>query len=342
LFVVQMFANRYEVFEALGSGGFGVVRRAHDRHLRRDVALKLFVRPDASLWVATREAQILTALEGRHILRVFNADTYQDVPYLTTEIAALGSTADRMGALGVRPDLAVRWVRQMLIGLGVCHARGLLHRDVKSSNIFLQTDEHALLGDFGVAILTDSSGGADAHGDPCIRAPECYTAGRMTRASDIYSAGLALYTLLAGIEPFARPTGGEIEAAVVGREFAPLRDVAPHVPRVIAMRVERAMAVDPVDRFASAADYHDALGGVRYLDRLFHPVGPHVGHHRCWSGGRAQGRAGVSVCVSQTGRSFEIDVRRDTPARTRMREWCGVVLGEKQLGVRLRQIFDRV
>src|SRR5262245_54933695 len=114
------FANRYERSRELGRGGYGVVWLATDHHLERSVALKLFGRNQNVF--AYREAQFLTALESPHVLRVFNADSYQDIPYMATEVAPLGSAEDRIGANpGVPADVAIRWIRHLLVGLGLCH-----------------------------------------------------------------------------------------------------------------------------------------------------------------------------------------------------------------------------
>jgi hypothetical protein len=104
------------------------VWQATDQRQAQEVALKLF-KPGNHPSFAFREAQALTALGGPNVLRVHNADVYQDVPYIATELAALGTTADRVSdGRGVRPDLAILWTRHMLQGLAVCHAAGLLHR----------------------------------------------------------------------------------------------------------------------------------------------------------------------------------------------------------------------
>jgi eukaryotic-like serine/threonine-protein kinase len=336
---VPVFANRYEYFEVLGTGGWGVVRRAHDRHLDREVALKTYP-AGADLLVATWEAQRLMALEGPHILRVFNADKYQDVPYITTEIAPLKSAQDRAGGYGVRPDLAVRWVRHGLIGLGVCHQARLIHRDIKASNIFLDSEDLAKLGDFGVAAVMNTAGTTQPHGAWSIRAPEAYAVGVVSVRSDVYSMGLTLYQLLTGTNPFERATVPETEAAVLAHNYPRVRDIAPQVPRVLAMRVDKAMALDPGDRYASAAEFNEDLGAIRRLSALFAPRIPHPGHLQCWEG-TSLGR-GIRVCVEQAAGPFSIDVRRTEGAQTRIRDLCGVVPSVDRLRIHLRRVFDEL
>src|SRR5205823_6348398 len=131
-------------------------------------------------------------------------DRYQDIPFIVTHVAEAGSAEAAAKGLGVTPATAITWVRDLLIGLDVCHAAGLLHRDVKISNIFLRSSEEALLGDFGLVAEMNSDGTAEAHGFWSIRAPECLATNRASVRSDIYSAGLASYQLLTGFDPFLR------------------------------------------------------------------------------------------------------------------------------------------
>ena len=338
----MVFANRYTIKQLLGKGGYGQVWLAFDENHHRDVALKLFTNGDP-LTFATREAIALTALEGPHILRVLNADKYQDVPYVATEVAPGGSTQDHIGEYGVRPDLAIQWIRHALVGLTVCHTRGLLHRDVKPANVFLATDDHALLGDFGVADNLDDKGRALPAGTPWYRPPETWTEGFQTVRSDVYSAGLSLYVLLTGFTPFERATEADVRAAVLEQRQPRVRDLSPHIPGVIQRRIERAMAFDPADRYPTANDFHEALGRPPASGRTWHRITPHSGHYRCWEGGTHANEADLTVCASvgATGR-FEVETRRLTGNRPRILNCCGSAPDERALGVLLRRIFDRL
>jgi eukaryotic-like serine/threonine-protein kinase len=152
------------------------------------------------LGLATKEAIVLTALESHNILRVYNAASYQDVPYLATAIARLGSTTDWMDRKHhpVPVDLAIKWARHALIGLSACHHRGLLHRDIKPSNLFLESEDHCLLGDFGAATNLDTNGEAQADGTLLFQAPEGLITHTLTVRSDVYSLGVTMYNLLTG------------------------------------------------------------------------------------------------------------------------------------------------
>jgi eukaryotic-like serine/threonine-protein kinase len=331
-----LFARRYQPIDVLGQGGFGVVWRAFDQNLNREVALKLF-NQGVPVFQAYYEAQLLVALESPYILSVFDASTYQDIPHITTAVAPLGSAEDRMTPFGVPVQTAVRWVRHLLVGLDVCHASGLIHRDIKPSNIFLQSNDLAQLGDFGVAGVVDSAGETDAHGDWRIRAPELYSSGRASVRSDVYSAGLCLYILLTGRYPFAG-TLAEIEAKVTNGDFPRLRDVAPHVPQAVALRVERAMKVNPSERFETANSLHASLGQTAGTAYVWQRTAPHDGHSLCWAGEATSASVDMLVCVESVGQGFAYTTASATSGR-RIKPLCGTA-SSSQLPIRLRQVFS--
>lgn len=332
-----LFARRYECTEELGSGQFGRVLRALDHHLGREVALKLLIRGN-SIELAVREAQVLTALESPHIVRVFNADIYQDVPFLATDVAPLKSCEDHMDKYGVRPELAVRWTRQMLIGLGVCHTRGLIHGDIKPSNAFLYQPDEARLGDFGVARMMDQAGRARARGDPRIQPPEVLRTGISTPRSDIYGAGVLLYTLLTGKYPYTSTDPAQLRKDILQGRKAPLRDAAPHVGRGLAQRVAKAMSHNPGDRYASATEMHAALGSLPRRSGAWQRITPHVGHNQCWENEGTS--TPLQVCVLGSQRPYDVEVRRRTGSQSRLRRHCATCPNNRALLVHLRRTFE--
>lgn len=336
-----LFADRYRVKDLLGKGTYGRVWRATDTHQNLDVALKTFGRGTATI-VAYSEATVLTALESEHILRVYNADTYQDVPYLATRIAPMGSTEDLLPAHvhGIRPDHAVSWVRQALVGLGSCHERGLVHRDIKPANVFLERQDRALLGDFGLAHRVDSAGQVAAEGTPLTMAPEMWATGTGSRLSDIYSTGVTLYRLLTGTWPIDEAARATFHPRVIAGDYRPIRDIAPHVSRRLTARVHRAMALDPADRYQSWREMHDDLGRRGVVSRLWEKVQAHADHDSCWQQSHQGGGSLHEVCVLPEAAAFSIETRRTTGARTRVVSHCHRDVKRNQLPVRLRGVFD--
>lgn len=330
--MTSLFAERYEIVHELGGGGSGTVYRVRDHKIGRDLALKLLRRGGEIL--AIREAHVLTGLESPHILRVFNAGIHTDVPFIATAIAPMGSTEDHLAVgAGVRPDLAVRWVQQALIGLGLCHRRNVLHRDITPANIFLDSQDHARLGDFGVAESMDEAGTAPPDGNQRCRAPEGY-GGRLTVASDLFSAGVTLWRLLTGHWPFDAST--EDELAISMREGnRRLRDTAPHVDRSIARVVEGALDPDPEARPPTADVMARRLGAARTLPRNWiRSADNGIVEYRSTAGGSP-----IVVVVTREGSRCTVETRYVTSDR-RVVDGCFETT-RSQLAQRLRVLFDR-
>jgi serine/threonine protein kinase len=332
-----VFADRYDLHESLGSGRLGEVYRAWDNNQGFEVALKVFRRSVPGL--AFREAALLTALQGDHILRVHNADVDNDVPFIATEVAPLGSAADYMDKVSWLPiNVAVTWIRHVLKGLTVCHSRGLLHRDIKPENLFVASPELALLGDFGLVGRVNDEGVAEASGTPLYTAPEGHTDGIATVRSDIYSVGLTAWSLLTGTEPFSwydeRDLGGDLLSAGIGRR---LRDEAPHVPRALALLVERALEVDPAARFSSANEMDHALGKLSLPRHLWTEVRPSGPATRQWV---CTGRSiQVQATESEDGKSWRVVTSHAGSGRRILASCFGC--STRAVATRLRRVFDK-
>lgn len=332
------FADRFVRIRRLGVGSSADVWLAYDLILERKVALKLF-RAGTDNVLAYDEARLLTKLEGEHILPVYDAQTFDDVPYIATRVAA-GGTAERLleqHPFGIRPDQSLTLIRHLLVGLDSCHARNLVHRDVKPANLFLDGTGRGLAGDFGLMRLTDHTGAVPAGGTERVRAPEMFDTGRGGKQSDIYSVGVTFYRLLTGEWPF------ETVDQVLAGDFVGLRIAAPHVPARLASRVERAMAVDSSTRYQHVSAMHQALADSRLLPRVWQRRAPHDGHEGCWYEDATSQRSGTGVCLIRTPKGrFQTDVRRATPTRPRITAFCLDGIREGDVAKRLRGIFDHI
>jgi serine/threonine protein kinase len=336
-----LFAKRYFIRGFLGKGSNGEVWLADDQNTAQLVALTIF--PAGSLTIHTYdEARILTLIANDNVLRVFNADTFVDVPYIATAVAGAGTTEDRAAAapgLGLPAPVVVRWMRHCLVGLDACHALNLVHRDIKTSNLFLDSDDWALLGDFGIAHRVDAAGHVPPGGTPVTMPPEIFTLGYLTKVSDVYAVGVTGYRLLTGTWPFNKPTPAEMRQAIVNREYTSLRDAAPHASRRLAERIERAMAADPADRHQTAMALHHDLGAANLVRRTWQRQAPHTGHEKCWAELDPSG-APHEVCVIDRGPTFEIDSHFASGRRITAHSSTSVRPAE--LPRRLRQVFDHL
>ena len=155
-------AQRFEVRDVLGTGGYAVVYRAFDRVLKREVALKVLrqdrLSPGALLRLR-REAAVARDVLNPRIVRIFDIEEAGETVFLTMEIVEGGSLVDRLAqhspAHPVSIDDAVKWATQALEGLAALHALGILHRDIKPGNLLLTADGEVKLSDFGLALHLD-------------------------------------------------------------------------------------------------------------------------------------------------------------------------------------------
>jgi eukaryotic-like serine/threonine-protein kinase len=249
----DLVAGRYLLQRRLGRGGAKDVWLAHDLTLDRGVALARVAGPRA--WERLRREARLTARLGghRHIVTVHDVFDEGGTPCLVARYMTGGSLADRLARTPggrLAPDEAIRAGREIADALAHAHAHGIVHRDVKPDNVWLDADGEAALGDFGIALGEGEASGVSA-GTPHYAAPEQLEGGEVTPRSDLYALGATLHELLTGRPP---------ERGAVPR----LAGVPEELERVVASL----LAVRPEDRPADAAQVAAAL------ERLIAPAPP--------------------------------------------------------------------
>ncbi|MEZ5962564.1 MAG: serine/threonine-protein kinase [Planctomycetota bacterium] len=273
-------AGRYHLTARVGAGAMGVVYRARDEDLGRDVAIKLLEAGRFADGKAEarflQEAELLAQLRHPAIVTLFDRgrsdagelflvmELLDGVP-MTQALEAAGTAGDRAGIEGLQRALGqpvaersfvrqvVRWMAELAEGLAAAHRLGILHRDVKPSNVFLCRDGRAVLLDFGIATRGgDLTAAGTVLGTPWYMAPEQAVAGgRLTPALDVYGLTSCLYHLLTGRPPF----DGDAMAVLarIAREDPPLLSVQrPDLSRDLHAIVETGMAREPHDRYGSA------------------------------------------------------------------------------------------
>lgn len=306
--VGDLIDSQYEVREFLGSGANGDVYRVFDTYLEVECALKLLdPMPGVGDW---KEAQSLQALHSDYILEVRTAAIIPgvDVRYITTAVAEGGDCRAATPARGVSAHQALRWCQQASNGLARVHDERLLHRDIKPANIFLRSDGRALLGDFGMAAAMDTADSADADGTPVTAAPELWSGGRCTVASDIYSMAASAFFLLTGEWPRPGKDNAEVKANAVAGIGPSLGDLAPHLPLRLIRTVDRGLSLDAAARHPTAAELAADLGVCgRELRRGWQRTDDHPSHHACFTGEPYKGRSAIQVCVVPVGRRFAVE-----------------------------------
>lgn len=258
----------YEVKGVLGRGGMGVVLKAHDPALGRNVAIKVLSAPLATCGASRRrflrEARAAAAVVHEHVVSVFSVVESSAPPFLVMEYVpgrSLQERIDRFGPLGLAEILRIG--RQTAAGLAAAHAQGIVHRDVKPANILLEDGvERVRLTDFGLArAVADAAvtrSGVIA-GTPHYMAPEQASGATVDHRADLFSLGSTLYAAAAGRPPFRAETPLGVLRRVCDDPHRPLREVNPDVPAWFETIVDRLLAKDPADRFATAAEVADVL-----------------------------------------------------------------------------------
>jgi YVTN family beta-propeller protein len=270
----------YRIDELIGRGGMGVVYRAFDLRLKRTVALKLMA-PELALDARfrerfAREAELAMSLEHPNVVPIHDAGDIDGRLYLAmryVEGTDLRAILHAEGALDSDRALAVG--RQVANALDAAHAKGLVHRDVKPSNVLLDAGEHVYLADFGLTRrLDEQSGAAGEHrfvGTPAYLAPEQIEGGLIDGRTDVYTLGCLLYECLAGETPFVRDSRLAVAWAHLEEEPPRASDRRPELPQAIDAVIRKAMAKEPADRYATCAaliEAAEAAFGIRPRPRM--------------------------------------------------------------------------
>lgn len=277
--------EQYRILELLGEGGMGVVYRALDTELDREVALKFLkaeVGDNQMLIKRFRdELRTLAGFNHPNITMLYTSFSWQSRPVMVMELVdgeALNSMVERRGPIPA--GICVPLVSQALTGVGVAHRKGIIHRDLKPANLMLSKAGTIKVMDFGIAKIEDSPGltrTSFAMGTPFYMAPEQIDPERfgmktVDARADIYSLGVTLYELLAGQVPFTGPTEFSIHRAHLEQAPDPPTSHYPHIPPSVVDAVLRAMAKHPRDRFQTAEEFADALGNLRAQPEWTPPV----------------------------------------------------------------------
>ena len=260
--------GRYRVIDRIGKGAMGVVYGAMDEHLGRRVAVKLmladFEEEPELRERFYREARITGQLAHRNIVTLFDLGEDKGRPFIVMELLDGVPLADYLGTAPASSiDVKMDLMMQLCDGLQNAHEAGVVHRDVKPSNIFVLKDGTLKVLDFGVARLAASSLTASGMllGTPEYMAPEQARGQKMDGRSDVFSAGGVCYFMLTGRPPFGSRDLRKVLQAIINDPPAPLSDeVAPEALRRILIK---ALAKAPEDRFQQCAEMRDELGQVR-------------------------------------------------------------------------------
>ena len=268
----ESIGDAYKLLELLGRGGMGIVFRAREVALDRDVALKVLaldpiLAPDAYMRFE-REAKLAARLDHPHIVPIFAVGQRQNVAFYTMRLVRGGSLEDLIGAgKQLSLDHVAKLLREVAAALDHAHRQGVVHRDIKPANVLLGESGHALVADFGIAKAlsnTDSgSTGTGIIGSPGYMSPEQWRGSDIDGRADQYSLGIVAYEMLTGKRPFETPQVQDLLRMHLSAEMPPLRHARSGLPEGVDEALRRALAKDPAQRFSSVTAFVDALAGLR-------------------------------------------------------------------------------
>lgn len=257
----------YTLEQRIGEGGMAVVYRAYQPIAQRHVALKILAPHFASdpQFVArfVREARTLSKLQHPHLLPAYDFGQADGHLYLALKLVAGGTLATAMAQAPMPFERITTLIDEIAGALDFAHAHGIVHRDVKPSNILLEPDGHSYLSDFGLVKLLEASrqltNTSGILGTPTYMSPEQCLGQPLDGRSDIYALGVILYELVAGRPPFSAETP---MAVVVKQIYDPLplpRSLNPDIPDALERVILKALAKQKEDRFATATELARAL-----------------------------------------------------------------------------------
>src|SRR3954467_14051347 len=262
--------GKYHILELVGEGAMGVVYRATDSVLDRTVAIKVMnesiARKEDLRKRFLHEAQAAASLQHPNVVSIYDMGEGEGHMFIAMEFVDgvdLEKLLETNQPLSLQAKLDI--IIDVLTGLTFAHKRGIVHRDIKPANIRVTEDGRAKIMDFGVAHLASSSMTRTGSflGTPSFMAPEQITEGKTPPATDIFAVGGVLFQLLTLMKPFDGPTLQNLFFKIITEKQKRVSEVMPGLPPALDRIVEKAMAKEPADRYASALEMANELSAVR-------------------------------------------------------------------------------
>ena len=262
--------GKYKIVELVGEGAMGTVYRATDSVLGRTVAIKVMnasiARQQDHRQRFLREAQAAGSLQHPNVVTIYDLGELEGHLFIAMEFVH-GTDLERLMTavepLKLQSKLDI--IVDVLMGLSYAHKHGIVHRDIKPANIRVAEDGHAKIMDFGVAHLasSDMTRTGLVVGTPSYMAPEQVMGGKAVPGTDLFAVGAVLYHLITGSKPFEGPTLQSLFYRIVTDMPRPLDEIRPGLPASLNAIIQKAMAKDPAERYASALDMANAIIAVR-------------------------------------------------------------------------------
>jgi serine/threonine protein kinase len=261
--------GQFEILEAIGQGGMAVVYKARQPAMNRSVALKVLSSPmavnPAFLARFKQEAQMIASLEHTHILPVYDMGEQDGWVFIAMRYMSHGTLTARIAEGPVPLKDVSKWIEQIGSALDYAHQRGVVHRDVKPSNVLLDAQGNAFLADFGIAKWSEGSislTGSSVIGTPQYMSPEQGQGLKIDGRSDEYSLAVMAYEMIIGRPPFEAETPLALVLKHITEPLTPPISLNPRVPQPVSDVISKALSKDPNDRYPTTAAFAQALSAV--------------------------------------------------------------------------------
>src|SRR5215208_3066887 len=256
--------GKYKILSTIGSGGFGTVYLAEDPWIDKKVALKVPHKQGVDFGELLREPRLLASLNHPNIVTILTAEKQENIFFIVMEFVpgeTLESLIAREGALDVAR--ALDYTCQISNAVDHAHRQGVLHRDLRPSNVLVSDSGMLKVADFGTSrFLEIAAHGTTVIGSPPYMAPEQFH-GKAVFASDIYSLGVTMYQMLTGVLPYDTPAPADLDKLMRGEMQIGPRLKNPKVPKAINDIVLKAMAPEVAARYQRAGDLLDEVVAAR-------------------------------------------------------------------------------
>jgi serine/threonine protein kinase/Tfp pilus assembly protein PilF len=292
--VIDSTGSRYQIAARLGAGGMGVVFKATDRLLGRNVALKFLpddvARDPESLKRFHREARAASALNHPNICTIYDIAEDRGRTFIVMELLEGHALNELIGGKPLPNDRLISIAGQIADALTAAHVKGIIHRDIKSSNIFVTHGDRVKILDFGLAKITpgiqktlpqsgnattqfDISSGAGIIGTVLYMSPEQILGEELDQRTDLFSFGIVLYEMATGALPFTGNTWTAVANAIINKSGSPPVQLNPHLSTELLEVIARAMEKDRNRRYQTAAEIKTDLTRARtVIDTGFFPT----------------------------------------------------------------------
>jgi serine/threonine protein kinase len=256
--------GKYQILSTIGSGGFGTVYLAEDTWIHKKVALKVPHKQGVDFGELLREPRLLASLNHPNIVTIMTAEKQENVFFIVMEFVP-GETLEAMIARDGALDVAVAldYTCQICNAVDHAHRQGVLHRDLRPSNVLVTGGGMLKVADFGTSrFLEIAAYGTTIIGSPPYMAPEQFR-GKAVFGSDLYSLGVTMYQMLTGVLPYGTPTPGDLDRLMRGELLSAPRLRNPKIPKAISDIVLKAMAPEIRARYQRAGELLDDVLAAR-------------------------------------------------------------------------------